>query len=241
MRKYIWLLSLVPLAFSSCYRLFGKRVVGNGNIQTEERSVSSFKNVEVSGAIKVYVVQGAIQPVKIETDQNLLKYIEVTEEDDVVKIREKPGFNLEPSRELRVTVTAPVYNRIEVSGACDIIGESKISNPENIELHVSGAGDINMEVDAPAISARISGSGSINLKGQTKNADLDLSGAAQAHCFDLLSENTTIAISGAGDAQVYASVKLDAQVSGAGSVTYKGNASNVVQNVSGAGSVKKID
>ena len=59
-------------------------------------------------------------------------------------------------------------------------------------------------------------------------------------CFDLLAEIVRIDISGAGDAHVFASVKLDVDVSGAGNVRYKGNA-NVTQNISGAGSVKKLD
>jgi Putative auto-transporter adhesin, head GIN domain len=54
-------------------------------------------------------------------------------------------------------------------------------------------------------------------------------------------ENTKVDISGAGSAQVFASVKLDAEVSGAGSVTYKGNAVNVSQHVSGVGSVNKVN
>jgi len=54
-------------------------------------------------------------------------------------------------------------------------------------------------------------------------------------------ENTKVDISGAGSAEVYASVKLDAEVSGAGSIKYKGNAGNVIQQVSGAGSVKKAE
>jgi hypothetical protein len=138
-------------------------------------------------------------------------------------------------------VTSPVYNNIEVSGACDIIGQSKITNTEDLALRASGAGDIKMEVDAPKIIAEISGSGSINLRGQAKDVDLVLSGAGHAHCFDLLAENTKVDISGAGSAQVFASVKLDAEVSGAGSVTYKGNAINVSQHVSGVGSVNKVN
>jgi hypothetical protein len=78
------------------------------------------------------------------------------------------------------------------------------------------------------------------LKGQTRDVDLDLTGAGHAHCYDLLAENTKVDISGAGSADVYASVKLDAQVSGAGSVNYKGNAANVNQHVSGAGSITKV-
>ncbi|MFI5156174.1 MAG: head GIN domain-containing protein [Chitinophagales bacterium] len=241
MRKYIVLLLVVPLFLSSCRYMWGKRMAGNGVIKTEERSVSDFKNVEVSGDFKVYVSQGPVQPVKLEGDENLLSLIEVTQSGDRLEVRPKQGFNLKPSGELKVYVTAPVYNEIEVSGSCDIIGLTKINNAENLSLSASGAGNIKMDVDAPKLSAEISGAGSIVLKGQTKDANLELSGAGEAHCFDLLSESTTVSISGAGSADVYASVKLDAEVSGAGSVNYKGNAAEVKQHVSGAGTVSKVN
>jgi hypothetical protein len=238
--RFAWVLT-IPLFLASCQGFFGKRVHGNGNIRTEDRQVSDFKNVEVGGAAKVLVSQGDHPSVKIETDENLLPYIEVHQSGDKIYIQEKKGFNLKPTNGLHIYVTAPVYRSIDASGACDIIGQNKITNPESLEMHVSGAGDIRMDIDAPQLSAEVTGSGSIYLKGQTKDVTLDLTGAGHAHCYDLLSENTKVEISGAGSAEVYASVKLDAQVSGAGDVKYKGNASDVNQHVSGAGSVKKAD
>ncbi|MBN9386080.1 MAG: DUF2807 domain-containing protein [Chitinophagaceae bacterium] len=238
-RLILFVLPLLVI-LGSCRNFMGKRVRGNGNIRTEERPVQNFKEVEVGGAAKVMVSQGDKPLVKVETDDNLLQYIEVFQEGDKVFIKEKSGFNLRPSGDINVYVTSPVYSRISASGACDIIGQNKISNPEDLHLHVTGAGDIKMEVDAPTLSAEVSGSGNINLKGQTKNVDLELTGAGHAHCYDLLAENTKVEISGAGSAEVYASVKLDATVSGAGNVNYKGNASEVNQHVSGAGNVKKV-
>lgn len=234
-------LLVLPLLLSSCHNILGRRVKGSGNIRTEDRSVSEFKNVEVSGASKIMVSQGDHSAVKIEGDDNLLQYIEVLQEGDKIIVREKSGFNLKPTADLLVYVTSRVYNQIDASGACDIVGQTKISNPEDLEVRVSGAGDIKMEVDAPELRAKVSGSGSVTLKGQTKNVDLDLTGAANAYCYDLLSENTKVDISGAGSAEVFASVKLDASVSGAGSVSYKGNATTVSQHVSGAGSVNKVN
>lgn len=241
MRKYLWIALALPVFLGSCRHFWGKRVRGDGNIKTEDRSVSSFKNVDVSGAAKVFVSQGDQPSVKIEGDENLLQYIEVNQEGDKIVVRERPGFNLQPTSDLKVYVTAPVYNRINASGACDIIGQTKIVNPEDLDLQVSGAGDIQMEIDAPRLSADVSGSGNINLKGQTKDVKLELTGAGHAHCYDLLAENARVDITGAGSAEVYASVKLDADVSGAGNVSYKGNASTVNQNVSGAGSVNKVN
>jgi hypothetical protein len=241
MKKLLFFLLAISLLGTSCADIFGRRVRGNGNIKSEERSVSSFKNVEVSGAIDLYVRQGESAPVKIETDENLMQYIVLTQEGNKIVIHSKEGVNLHPSTKIKVYVTAPLYNEIEVSGASNIIGQNKISNAEDIKMEVSGAGDINMELNAPAVSAAVSGAGTVNLRGETKKFDLELSGASKAHCYELLSENTKVDITGAGDADVYASSKLDAEVSGAGNVSYKGGAATVNQQVSGAGSVKKVN
>jgi len=239
--KTIWLLVALPVVMGACHNILGKRVRGNGTIKTEDRSVTDFKNVEVDGAAKVLVSQSDHSSVRIEADENLLSYMEVSQQGDRVIIREKHGFHLVPTGDIKVYVSTKVYNQIKVSGAVDIIGQSRISNPEDLALSVSGAGDIKMDVDAPRLTADVSGSGSVDLKGQTKDVDLDLTGAGHAHCYDLLAENTKVDISGAGDAEVFASVKLDANVSGAGNVNYKGNATTVNQHVSGAGSVHKAD
>jgi hypothetical protein len=241
MRRFAWLLLALPLLLASCQGFFGKRIHGDGNIRTEDRPVSNFKNVEVSGSAKVMVSQNDRSSVKVEGDENLLPYIEVIQQGDKVIVRERPGYHLIPSGDLRIYVSTPIFNNIDASGACDIIGQNKITNPEALEMQVNGAGEIRMEVDAPRLQARVTGSGSIYLKGQTKDVALDLTGAGHAHCYDLLAENTKVDISGAGSAEVYASVKLDASVSGAGTVTYKGNATDVSQNVGGAGSVHKAD
>jgi hypothetical protein len=239
MRKYFLLTLIAFLGLVSC-RFLGKRVHGNGVIKTEERAVSSFKNVEAAGNIQLLVIQGDLKPVRLEGDENILTYIEVIQEGDRITIKTKEGVNLVPSGDLKVYVTSPTYKSIEVSGSSDIIGQTKITSPDDLSLEASGAGDIKMEVDAPKITAGISGSGSVNLKGQAKDFDVNLTGAGHAYCYDLMTENTKVDISGAGSAQIYASVKLTADISGAGNISYKGNAS-VSQQISGAGSVNKAD
>jgi hypothetical protein len=239
MGKY-YLLSLMALMTLFSCRFMGKRIHGNGVVKTVEKPVSAFKNVEADGDIKLIVIQGDLQPVKLEGDENILPFIEVIQEGDKITIQTKEGYNLSPSGDLNVYVTSPVYKSISVSGSSDIVGQNKITSNDELELEASGAGEIKMELDAPKVTAGISGSGSISLKGQTKDFSIELSGAAHANCYDLLTENTTVTISGAGSAQVYASVKLNAEVSGAGNIHYKGNA-NVSQSISGAGSVEKSD
>jgi hypothetical protein len=73
--KKILLLSALIVGLVSCGRFMGKRIRGNGVIKTEERTVSPFKQVEASGAIKLMVSQGDFKPVRLEGDENILQYV----------------------------------------------------------------------------------------------------------------------------------------------------------------------
>jgi Putative auto-transporter adhesin, head GIN domain len=241
MRNLCLGLVMLTVATSSCRFLGGERVRGNGNAKTVERSLAAFKDVEASDIIHLYLTQGPQVPVKIETDENLMDFVEIEQVGNRISVKTRDGYNLDPTDKIKVYITIPEYHSISVSGAGSIQTTSKITNADGLDISLSGAGGIKMELDAPSVKVDISGAGSATLVGQTKDFEMDISGAGDAHCFDLLSENTRVDISGAGKADVFASIKLDAQVSGAGSVIYKGGATNIKQDVTGAGKVRKAD
>jgi len=240
MKKIFFVAIIILFTASGCRDIFGRRIRGNGHIQTETRTTSSFNGVDVSGAINIYVLQDSLNSVKVESDENLLQYVEVYNEGNTLKIHQREGVNLKPSREIKVYVSGPDFKRFEASGACNIYSENKVAGKDGIEIDLSGASDVKMDLKSPKVDAELSGAGTINLKGETKDFTVKGSGSTDIKCFDLMAENVEVRITGAGDADVFASVKLDVHVSGAGSVRYKGNA-NVSQNVSGAGSVKKVE
>ena len=109
-----------------------------------------------------------------------------------------------------------------------------------MDIDLTGASDIKLDVKAPRINAEVTGASSVMLTGETKDFNVEGSGASDIKSFGLMTENTTLDISGACSAEVFASVKLDVQASGASGIKYKGNAA-VNQDISGAGSVKKVD
>jgi len=71
--------------------------------------------------------------------------------------------------------------------------------------------------------------------------DLDVSGAVDFFAFDLPADNYLISISGAGKAEITVNKSLDVDISGAASVRYRGNPERNIQDISGSGSVKKVD
>jgi hypothetical protein len=240
MKKIVLFLFVPALVLSSCGYFGGKKMRGDGNWTTKERSYSSFDKIEVRGGIDVYITQGDFKPIKIETDENLQEFVEISQVGNTLIIETKSGYDLDPTQDMKVRVTAPVYKEIQASGACDIISENKINSAEAIIFGVSGAGEIKIELSAPKVDVGISGAGSVSMVGETKDFNLELSGAGNAKCFDFKTETTDISISGAGEAEVFASVNLTGSISGAGSIKYKGGAKHSVS-TSGAGSVSKVD
>lgn len=240
MKRLFFLAILFTVTLSSCHYINGKRIRGNGVMKTENRNAGTFNGIHVSGAIDVYVKQDSISSIRVETDENLLEYLLTEIEGGTLRIHQKEGTNLKPSKSIKVYVSSPSYKNFEASGACDFFGENIITSTEPITIDLSGASDVRLELKAPKIDAELTGAGTITLRGETKDLIVDGSGSTDIKCFEMMAENTQVELSGAGDAEVFASVKLDVHVTGAADVKYKGNPS-VSQKVSGAGSVKKVD
>jgi len=220
--------------------MFGKRIHGNGNIKTETRPVSHFSGVDVSGSIDVFVKTDSVSSVKVEADENLLEYIQIINDGDILRIHTENGFSLDPSGKIKVFVSASVLKSFDASGACNIYSENKINSPDMINIGASGSCDVNLEVNTPKIVADLSGACNVELKGETKDFSVEGSGSTGIKTMGLMAENVNVDISGSGDADVYAGAKLDVHVSGAGSVQYKGSP-QVNQSISGSGSVKKVE
>ena len=238
--KNVFLFTLVILVLASGCRGFGNRESGSGHIISDTRSASGFHNIEVSGAIDVYLKQDSSTSVKVEADDNLLQYVEVYTNNSTLVIKTRRGVWIRPTNKIKVYVSNPMYRELEVSGASSIHSENGISSNESLHVGLSGASIAKLEFNAPRISVDLSGASNLTIRGRTKDFEAGASGASKIWCFDLLTENTDVEASGASSAEVYASVKLAGNASGASHIKYKGNAIPSISS-SGASNVNKID
>lgn len=188
----------------------------------------------------VFLTQGAAHSVRIEADKNLLPYIETEMDGDELEIGSRRGYNLRPRAGIKIYVTAPAYEEVQVSGSGDIVSQTKLSGTNALRAKVRGSGDIKLDVDVPQTEAEIAGSGTIILTGKTRNVKAGIMGSGDIKGFDLLSEAADVDIAGSGNAQVFASKQLNVDVKGSGDVQYKGNPA-VNQRIAGSGGVRKVD
>jgi hypothetical protein len=237
MKKLLLIPSLAVLAFASCDF---NRVKGDGHVISKSFDKTGFKDIDASSEMNVILKQGPDYSVRIDAEKNILELIEVRKEGDELVVGFKNNVSINPTKDIKIYITAPEFHKLEGSGACTFSNNDMITGNE-IKLDLSGACNANLNVTVNKLDIEASGASEIEVKGKAVYFAVDGSGSTSVSAFQLISENADIQISGAGDAEVFASKSLKADLSGAGDVQYKGNPTSVNKEISGAGSVTKAD
>jgi len=230
---------ILSMLLISC-NWMGKSIHGDGNIVTENRKVTKAEKIVLKGNFDIVLVPGKTTSVTIETDENLQKYVIMSESNDELVFKTKSKFNLKSDHGIKITITTPILTGIYLAGSGNVKGTDKFNGGNELKIDIAGQGDVELSVNTPKIDVDIKGSGNVNLQGETKTANFDIAGTGDCNAELLKSENASIKIAGNGNVKVYADVSLNIKIMGSGDVFYKGNA-EVSQKIVGAGNVKKID
>jgi hypothetical protein len=228
----------VILFTASCHVNINKTIKGNGRMSSEERKVSDLSRIKIRGGINVEVVPGT-SSLRVEADDNLLRYIETKEEHGWIVIKTRDNVNLKSSLPIRVYISTDELAAVNIAGSGYVKGVGKFTGADRLEVDIAGSGDVVLDVNTPKVRVDIRGSGSVILSGETRDANVDIAGSGNYRAEYLFTENTDIDIKGSGDAKVHADNTLDASVLGSGSVYYRGKA-NVHTNTAGSGRVRAM-
>ncbi|GAA4308730.1 head GIN domain-containing protein [Compostibacter hankyongensis] len=215
----------------------GQKVRGNGDIRTEDRTAGSFNKISCAGIYHVYLTQGSSTSVKLEADANLMPFLRTEVHGNTLELSVKPRTNIDPSRTVKVYVTTPRIEALNISGVCEIESRNTLQ-VKDLKIGVSGSGELDLDLTADAVKTDVSGTGKVELEGKSTEAEYHISGTGKVSADDLRTARTSVSISGMGKLEVYATEKLDVSVSGMGEVRYKGNP-QIHQSVSGMGSIRQ--
>jgi len=176
--------------------------------------------------------------VKILTDENLHKYINVYVDGDELVIETTETIQSDDG--IKVFITFDQLESLELKGASTISSESTLKSKE-LFVEINGAGVVKMDIDVKDLEVEISGAGLIDLSGKADHQTIDLGGAGNLNAYDLKCKSAEIELSGIGAAQVNVSERLYARVTGVGSIKYKGNPEVVDTEITGLGKIEAAD
>jgi len=213
-------------------------VHGSGHMVSDDRKVSDFNMISISGDYKVVLKQDSSMSLKITADDNLLKYIKTEVNGDRLHIYSKR--NLCNNDQMTINIGIRNLEELKASGAVEVESDGNIRT-QDLHFKLSGATKITMNLNAANVTTSGSGATELNLKGQATSHDIDLSGVGHVYAFDFVVGSCDIQTSGAGHCEVNVLNSLSVHSSGASEVRYRGNPSNVTNDKSGASSVEKVN
>lgn len=232
-------------------------VTGSGKLEANDMGLTDFDRVEIANAIQADIVKADGYSVKVTTDDNLFRYVDISKSGSTLKIRMRPRISFWHAT-ARVAITMPALYGIKASGASRA-SVSGFSSPQALDVLPSGASSVRLE-NVKAGDTRIeasgashvtgdldmadgrmdaSGASTIELKGRGNNIRIEANGASSARLVEFDAMDADIRLSGASNAAVNLKGKLDADLSGASRLTYAGEVSLGKLQVTGASSLKR--
>ena len=217
--------------------LFGFGCIGNEVRQNYKTVACEFSGVELKTSANVFITQSDEASFRIEAEESSKESIMVETFNDRLIISSKDDSNW--NKEVNIFVTIKELNTIKLSGSGTITFLNKVKC-DNLDLRLSGSGNINGNIDSKFLTISLSGSGNIELKGSANESELNISGSGNVNGRDLKSTSSTIKITGSGTSIVDVADKLDVEINGSGNVYYISNPERMHAKSRGSGKVEKI-
>jgi hypothetical protein len=212
MRKITVALVATYLVLAAGCRWIGIR--GNGNIKTDERTVSAFANIDASGAFQIEWQNGP-NSLRVTTDENLLQFIDSHVSRDTLSLHTRE--EIWPTRGIKVVISSATQTGARIRGAVKLAAN---------------------QMAGPKFALQATGASRVTLEGSVDELLVDMTGASELSARGLQTKTTEISTTGAAEAEVAVADTLKVAITGAGKVTYSGDPKTIEKRITGAGSIR---
>jgi Putative auto-transporter adhesin, head GIN domain len=202
--------------FAGCSFILGG-VRGSGIVKTESKEVSKFSSISFKSVGKLKIQQTGKESLTISAEDNILPLLESRVADNVLYLTAAKDANFNPTKPIEFVVEVKSLERLNIDG----VGSIEANGIQGKQLSVS-----------------LDGVGSIAIAGSVDVLDLSLSGVGKFQGEELRTKQAKIRHDGVGSAVINVSDRLDATLTGVGSVEYIGSP-QIQESVQGVGRIKK--
>ncbi len=240
MSRWVKWISLVSMCVvvAACSRSFNvsisgsvTTVQGSGVPATQTYEIGTAAALDVGSAFDVELIVGGTPSLVVETDDNLLELVEVTEEDGRLRITTTDAIQTDLGLKARLTLAG--LEELEVGGA----GRVRATGVDigHLVVECGGAGVVEIEATVASASIDAGGAGKVKLAHLAGGLLEGSAGGAARVVVHGRIEAAKLDVSGDGDIEVkdLTGGALEADVGGSGSLTVVGRADDVRVKASG--------
>ena len=215
----------------------GEKIEGSGDVVSLELAFDDFTRVDLTHHAQGTIAQGDEYRVIIRIDDNLIDRLRVN--DTTVRVEgnkaqsadgTRSGDKLEIGLEngsysnttFGVEIIMPDLTDLGLSGATHVkISDFAVAHAVNFDI--SGASSLSGTIHTGALKCQLSGACHLQLSGIGDDLVVRASGASILRLGDFVCKNADIDLSGASVVTVHTQGTLDARLTGASVLKYKGN------------------
>ncbi len=201
----------------------GPTVTGSGNVVEQKHDVDGCRSLSISVPGRVTIRTGDRSELVVRADDNIMKYIEVTRDEEKVSVSFKESVRLRKAT-LAIEATIPDLERLHVRGAVELAFEQY--RTESLAIDVEGAANVTGELDVDRLVLEPRGAAHVALTAPrdvtADDIDVRAQGAVKIELQGLPGQRVRASIEGLGACDVRAIESLDITARGACRVTYHG-------------------
>ncbi len=214
---------------------------GSGNVATEDFEFADFASVEVFNAFDVEIVQSDSFNVTIRADDDILELVSVSKDGKTLSVRLAQGLTISTEVTLEARITMPDLEALDLSGATSAT-VSGFRSEGQIDVELSGASNLDGDLEAIRIDLNVSGASRVTLEGSAGGLTIVGSGASNFDLAEFIVDTAEVRLSGASGATVNVEERIGSvDVSGASRLRYFGDPSLGDVRTSGASTLDKIE
>ena len=206
--------------------------------ETQNREVAKFSGIDAREGIKVNIVQGTAESVKVTANADYISELVTEVESGTLVIRWDKKMKIK-NRNATVDVVATDLNRIVASSGASVKADTikadmlKLASSSGARLEVNG-------VSASRIDVGTSSGASVEVSGTAARAGLDASSGARIKGSKLTVGDASASASSGASISVSVTDNLSADASSGGSIRYGGKPQFSDVKASSGGSISKL-
>lgn len=203
--KNIFLHIISILILSTLTAQAQNKVIGNGNIITQNRTVSSFDAIEVSDGWDIILTQNGKHALKIESHENFMEHVVTEVVGGTLKIyaTNRLSINWKNDRQHRKKIYVSFVNlkSIRASGGSDVEA-TQVIQAKDLSINLSGGSDLERFIlKANSLNGKLSGGSDVSIAFETiQKINLVASGGSDLVLRDISGNACKLDISSGSDA-----------------------------------------
>lgn len=233
--KKITVILVILFTTSSCFMDGLTGIRGNGNIVSEDRTITSdFDAIKVQQGISLHLTQGNSTTLNVEADENILDLLITEVKNNELKVYFEK--NVYRAKARNVYLTTKNISEIRTSSGASVKSENTLQ-VDVLNLNSSSGSSIKIYVNGTEISSEASSGASIDINGKTTSFSANASSGSSIDADKLETVDAYVKASSGASIDVNVTGKLTAKASSGGDIDFEGNPTSVNKDTSSGGSV----